>query len=118
MPDPAGSGIHMAVSRSRLGQINDPSRNRKFAKAISSLLEDHFKGIDFPGNKSIQCLSHGDWGYDDLRPDLFVFFSETSKSSREDLNVLCLSEQSLLPVIFAAVYESKVKHSCNMRCGH
>ena len=44
MPDPAGSGIHMAVSRSRLGQINDPSRNRKFAEAISSLLEDHFKG--------------------------------------------------------------------------
>ena len=53
MPDPAGSGIHMAVSRSRLGQINDPIRNRKFAEAISSLLEDHFKGIDFTGHKSI-----------------------------------------------------------------
>ena len=69
MPDPSGAGIHLAASRTRLGQINDPVRNQKLVAALEELIE--------------------------------------SCGGKDVVNVLCLSEPSLLPVIFAAVYEKK-----------
>ena len=38
MPDPTG-GIHLAVSRTRLGQINDAARNGVLVKALKTALK-------------------------------------------------------------------------------
>lgn len=38
MPDPTG-GIHLAVSRTRLGQINDVARNNVLVKALRTALK-------------------------------------------------------------------------------
>jgi len=74
MPSPA-AGIHLAVSRPRLGQINDADRNRKLVSAMDAMLDKHVR--DFDG--------------------------------RLPESVLCLSEQSLLPVIFAAIFQQHKK---------
>jgi len=76
MPHPADAGIHLAVGRTRLGQINSRDRNQKLASALEKLIDTHLQG---------------------------------NLSSSPDLNVLCLSEQSILPVIFGAIYECKAK---------
>ena len=65
MPMPTG-GIHLAVSRPRLGQINDSSRNSKFVESFKKVFEK--------------------------------FVAENGRLP----NCLCLSEQSLLPIIAAA----------------
>ena len=38
MPSPT-AGIHLAASRTRLGQINDPGRNSKFVAALTTAIE-------------------------------------------------------------------------------
>ena len=38
MPSPT-AGIHLAASRTRLGQINDPGRNSKFVAALTTSIE-------------------------------------------------------------------------------
>ncbi len=65
MPMPTG-GIHLAVSRPRLGQINDSSRNEKFVGAFRKVFRD--------------------------------FVAEHGRLP----NCLCLSEQSMLPIVAAA----------------
>ena len=42
MPRPNG-GIHLAVSRPRLGQINDSARNKKFARAFKKTFRSFVK---------------------------------------------------------------------------
>ena len=59
-------GIHLAVSRPRLGQINDSSRNEKLDRAFKKIVE--------------------------------TFAEEHERLP----NCLCLSEQSLLPLMAAA----------------
>ena len=61
MPHPQ-SGIHLAVSRTRLGQLNDQDYNAKLTKATKTLIDE-------------------------------------KRKSKESVNVLILSEQSLLPLI-------------------
>lgn len=70
MPQPT-TGIHLAVSRSRLGQINDPLRNNVLVSAVKKALRE-------------------------------------SDSNPEDLTCLCLSEQSLLPLIAAGLGAGRV----------
>jgi hypothetical protein len=65
MPMPTG-GIHLAVSRPRLGQMNDSSRNAKLSRAFKKVVLN------------------------------FV------EQNHRLPNCLCLSEQSLLPLMSAA----------------
>ena len=73
MPSPE-AGIHLAVSRTRLGQINDSERNHKLIRAMGSMIE-----------------------------------SFHASTKRLPANVLCLSELSLLPVMFAGLFHVKAK---------
>jgi hypothetical protein len=36
-------GIHLAVSRPRLGQMNDPARNKKFVRALKKVFQNFVK---------------------------------------------------------------------------
>ena len=74
MPFPK-TGIHSCVSRMRLGQINDSSRNQKYVTSLRKLVEIY-----------------------------------KAKYNKLPLNVLCISELTLLPFIAAVIlseYETK-----------
>jgi len=52
MPEP-GYGIHLAISRQRLGQINDAARNLKFYQAFKIAIDKYVESkeelpVDIP----------------------------------------------------------------------
>ena len=80
MPSPQ-AGIHLAVSRNRLGQINDEQRNGQLVRSSEAMLDDFYRA-----------------------------------NQRLPSAVLCLSELSLLPVIFGHIFESKSSSNSAQTC--